>query len=43
MNEQIERKGNDVEPTPKPKPQPKPEKPIINPNPPKPDKKLLGD
>ena len=42
MNEQIERKGNNVEPTPKPKPQPKPEKPIINPNPPKPDKKLLG-
>lgn len=43
MDEQIERQGNDVEPKPRPLPQQKPEKPIINPNPSKPGKELLGD
>ena len=43
MNEQIERKGNNPEPTQKPLHQPKPKKPIINPNPTKPGKELLGD
>lgn len=43
MNEQIERQGHNVEPDPKPLPKEKQQKPIINPNPQKPGKKLLGD
>lgn len=43
MNEQIERQGHNVEPEPKPLQKPKPQKPIISPNPPKPEKELLGD